>query len=233
MARESRSVPKICVAQVRFAFSTASRNDYGLRVSLLAGRTTWNPNPHARALRTRGQQVGKCMRRKRLEGCRIAKEIGNADQQLIKQPVDLMRVFLKVTHVVLRLFDLVDNHPPFNASADGGFFVRSEVVPGTRPQECQNALQRLTRKTCLGAWRAMLRQIGPADVQNQLRPHGAGGKDIVGKPGGNRRSTACRHIWPKAALCTMAIPSSAFTARSPSVPSAPVPDRMMQMACSR
>ncbi len=32
---------------------------------------------------------------------------------------------------------------------------------------------------------------------------------------------------------TIAMPNSAFTARSPSVPSAPVPERMMQIACSR
>jgi len=58
-----------------------------------------------------------------LERGGIAEEVGDADQQVAKQRLELLRVVARQAQVVLGLRDLVQRHAPLYAPQQRGFFV--------------------------------------------------------------------------------------------------------------
>ena len=94
-------------------------------------------------LRARIQQGRQGRLPQRLEGLGVAEEVRDADEQLLEQDVDLVRVLLQVADILHRAFDLVQVHPPLDAPPDGVGLVAGEVVARARAQQDENLLHRL------------------------------------------------------------------------------------------
>nr|GFD55848.1 hypothetical protein [Tanacetum cinerariifolium] len=69
------------------------------------------------------------------ESLGIAEKLGDANQQLPKQLLDLVGVFLQVAHVVRKLLDLMRVHAPLDAPEYCIALVKAEVVPRLLPDE--------------------------------------------------------------------------------------------------
>ena len=73
----------------------------GQRIGLLAGRTTRRPDTDERACRFAFKKPGNDLFLKRLEGLRVAEEIGDADEQITKKGLDLSRRLLQIGNVIV------------------------------------------------------------------------------------------------------------------------------------
>ena len=103
-------------------------------VGLLAAGAAGHPDPELVTFGPRGKQLGQGLFGQHVERLRIAEEARHADQQLGKEPVDLVRILLEVAHVLGRVLDLVHVHSPLDPPPDGVHLIASEIVAGLRPQ---------------------------------------------------------------------------------------------------
>ena len=78
------------------------------------------------------------MRFERRKGLGVAKKVGNANQQVAKQGINLGRCFLQVLDIRLQVANLVYCHAP----ANGAGLVLRKVVPGLGAQQRKNLVQR-------------------------------------------------------------------------------------------
>ncbi len=115
--------------------------DHGERVRLLARRAAGHPGAHDARAPTRLQQVRQHVLAQVLPCLGIAEEARDADRRLLEQELDLAGVFPEVAHVVRQLVDLVQAHPPLDASVDGAHLVEREVVAGVRPEQDEDLLE--------------------------------------------------------------------------------------------
>ena len=69
-----------------------------------------------------------------VEGLRVAEKVGDADQQVAKEGIQLARVVLHVAQILIQLLDLVQGHAPLDAADEGILFVLGEIVAGAGAQ---------------------------------------------------------------------------------------------------
>ena len=104
MASRSRSVAKIWSVTCSAGLHRVERllEDDGERVGLLARRAAGHPGAqHAAVWRRVDSSAGSTSSFKLVPGRRIAKEARDADQQLLEEQVDLLRVLPQVADVVV------------------------------------------------------------------------------------------------------------------------------------
>ena len=91
----------------------------------------------------------------------IAEEIRHADQQLLEEQIQLLRVLLQVADVGRHLVDLVDAHAPLDPAIEGVPLVERKVVAGVGAQQDDGLFQ--------GALRLVFqRRFGPGDQRSAL-----------------------------------------------------------------
>ena len=88
------------------------------------------------------EQAGNRLLLEEVEQPRIAEEVGHADQQLLVEQLDFLRVLLEETNIARQAVELMDAHPPFDAAADRVGLVAGKVVAGVGPQQDEHLLQR-------------------------------------------------------------------------------------------
>ena len=116
---------------------------HGQGIGLLTGGAARRPDPHRRAVRARSQEPGQGGLGERLEGLRVAEEIGHPDEQLPKEQVQLMRILVQKPQVLLRAFELVHVDAPLDAPANGVGLVGGEIVSRAGAQQHIDLLHRL------------------------------------------------------------------------------------------
>ena len=89
-----------------------------------------------------GKQLGGDVRFERRKGLGVAKKVGNANQQVAKQGINLGRCFLQVLDIRLQVANLVYCHAPLDAPANGAGLVLRKDVPGLGAQQRKNLVQR-------------------------------------------------------------------------------------------
>ena len=104
------------------------------RVGLFPGRAAHHAYPNLFVALLPLKQLGKHVARQRFKAFGIAEELGDADQQVLKQTVAFFRLFLQHPDVVFDGVDLQSLHPPLNTPGDRGLFVLAKIVPAAFAQ---------------------------------------------------------------------------------------------------
>jgi hypothetical protein len=124
-------------------FALLSQQDRD-RIGFFPGRASGDPDPHLVVRPFALEQLWDHQRLERLKGCRIAKEIGNADQEVSKQCMDLIRLSLQPVGIVLQISRLDHLHAALNAALEAALLVFTEIVPGAAAQQTVNLGQSVT-----------------------------------------------------------------------------------------
>src|SRR5689334_25428308 len=69
------------------------------------------------------------------------KELGDADQQIAEQQIELVRLVAQAFDVFGHIVDLQYLHAPLDAPHQGVLFVLAEIVAEPGPQQCANPRQ--------------------------------------------------------------------------------------------
>ena len=149
-----------------------------------------NPCPQSLIFGTRLDQFLK-PRPQRFPGLSVAEEAGHADQEFLKEKVDLRQIFLHVPDVFAGLLDLMHIHAPFEAP-DRAFLVTGEVVIRANTQHHEHLLQgNIVHGRRFGC-EDRRRQMAPLRVRDQLLRHPRHGQYIIRQPrvGGARGHAA-------------------------------------------
>ena len=81
------------------------------------------------------------MRFERRKGLGVAKKVGNANQQVAKQSVNLGRCFLQVLDIRLQVANLVYCHAPLDAPVQGARLVQGQIVARAAAQQHDDPLK--------------------------------------------------------------------------------------------
>src|SRR5689334_395805 len=73
-------------------------------------------------------------------GIGLAEKAGDVDEDVLVEGVDLLRVLLEETDVVLDAGRLVQHHPALEAAAEGGLLVVGEIDARTAAQQGEDLL---------------------------------------------------------------------------------------------
>ncbi len=122
-------------------------------------------------------------------GRRVAEEPGHSDQELLEEDFRFLGVLLQITHITGNPADLVNTHPPLNATVDSVLLVQGEIVSALGAQQNQDLFQSalillFQREFCLGNDQGMA-EISD-DLAGQLLHRG----DNIGQ---SRPDDAARH----------------------------------------
>ena len=171
---------------------------------------------------------------------RIAEETRDVDQQIARERLDLLRVFLEMRHVLVQAADAPQRRAAADAPEQRRFLVGAEIAVALRPQQLQQPAQvlEILRRDCSSASASasrlvMRRQRARESCERaNLFANTSGRHDEVDGAGLDR---ALRHavVVGGAGSCTITRPPASFTAFTPSAPSVPVPERMTATAFSR
>lgn len=134
-----------------------------------------------------GDEPGERFGRQRLEGGRVAEEVGDADEQLAEQGLDLEGVALQEREVAVHALDPGDGHAALDAAAEGVGLVVREVVPAAVAQQVQHLGQQVGGAAARGLRRA---PKSAAHVAEELLGHGGRRQHVVDRAGGDG---AARH----------------------------------------
>jgi hypothetical protein len=104
-------------------------------IGLLAGGAAGHPDPDRIVLPLGFEQARDDIPFESLEDGRIAKEVGDPDQEILKQEIDLARFLAQPIEKSGDIVDLQDLHAPQHTPQDRLVLVAAEVVPGARPQQ--------------------------------------------------------------------------------------------------
>ena len=125
MAASSMSVPKICTFGETFSpvhqFAQQDRQGVGF----FAGGAAGHPDAYRIGRAFAGQQRGQHLLLHHPEGCRVAHELGDVDQQFVEQPVDLLRLAAQQIEEFGHRGDLLGLHAAVDAAQQ-----RRLLVPG-------------------------------------------------------------------------------------------------------
>ena len=81
----------------------------------------------------------------RIEGRWIAEEVGDADQQVLQQRIELLRLLAQTLDEIGHLVDLQHLHAPLHPARHGLVLVAAEVVAGARAQQRADLRQMVGR----------------------------------------------------------------------------------------
>ena len=118
----------------------------GHRIGFFARRTARHPDAHRLVRRTMGQQGRQHITLKRLKSLGVAKEVGHADQHVLKQQPGLVRMPAQKVAVSRQVQQAVDLEPALNAAQDGGTLVMPEIISGMVAHQRHDVAQRVFRK---------------------------------------------------------------------------------------
>ncbi len=119
MASASMSVANTWTGTLRLAAGDLLQREHDDGVGLLAGGAARHPDAQRVAGGAGADQPRDHLRGQRLEGGRVAEEVGDADEQLAEQGLDLERVAPEEGDVVLHALDPGDGHAALHAAAQG------------------------------------------------------------------------------------------------------------------
>ena len=122
-------------------------------------------------------------------GCRVAEKARHADQELLEKDFRFLGVLLQITHITGNPADLVNTHPPLNATVDGVLFVQGEIVTTLGAQQDQDLLQRALILLFQGEFR-LGDDPGMAEISDDLVGQLLHRGDNIGQP---RADGAARH----------------------------------------
>ena len=119
------------------------------------------------------------------EGLGIAKEAGDADEQVGEERVDLRRGLVQVLEVALEGLDLLERHATLDAPVDGARLVLGEVVAGLGAEEDEDLPQDAAGRGGRRGDGAEVPAEGLAGVGEEPGGHLGGGQDVVDQAGGD------------------------------------------------
>ena len=166
-----------------------------------------------------------------LIGFWIAEEVGDVDQHLVKERLDLLRVILQVGDVFIQVFDQADFHAPLDPPEQGVLFVQRKVVPGFARKQIIQFLHPAGRDWyfALAAqipqrtwWWIYFRISSPIFAGGRMKSTSL----VAMALRGISSNSAVSGSW------AMVSPPSALMVFTPRLPSLPVPESTMPMARS-
>ena len=161
----------------------------GNRVSLFASGAAWAPDPDQGAGLFILEELGDGLFFQRGKGLGIAKEVGDANQQVAKQRLDLAWRLLQELDIAFQRLDLIDRHAPLDAAVDGAGLVVRKIVPGQSTQQDEDLFEGalgLGRRHAVGlVWFAesmnrIAHLFSRHALGRQLKVHQAGGNRALG-----------------------------------------------------
>ena len=162
----------------------------GEGIGLLAGGAAGAPDANRRARQLILKQLRDDLFLKRLEGLGITEEIGHADQQVTKQRLHLCWRLLQKPDVTFQHIDLVNRHPPFDATIDGAGLVLGKVMGGLGTQQDEYLFQRALGLGRIDGHRQPGLAEGVHGIGDEPRRHFVRRQFVVHQAGGNG---AARH----------------------------------------
>ena len=128
---------------------------------------------------------GQCLFQKRLVGFGIAEEIGDPDEKLFKERINLLRHISQIGNIVRLVLDLEHSHSALNPAQDCIMLIAGKIVAGLRADEDEDFLERINR-FCLGLFewmgKAKRRTLG---VSQEIRWHLVRRQHIIREAGSN------------------------------------------------
>ena len=199
-------------------------------IGLLAGAATGDPDPQRPIQRVVAHEVGNDALGQKIENGRVAKETRDIDQQIPGELIAFVGVAKQEIEILGGGFDRRQRHPPLDAPLERAVLVKREVVNRLRAQESddfrQQVLHRLLRATISARTGA---KSSPRSRATSASAIFAARSTRSTAP----VATALRGMPSYSASlmsCAMTRPPLSFTAFSPRLPSAPVPERTTQTA---
>ena len=127
---------------------------HGQGVGFLPARAPGHPRPQRMARGPAGQERRNRVLAQVLPGGGIPKEARHAEQQLLEEQIQLLRIGLQVADVGGHLADLVDAHAALDPPVKRVTLVKGEVVAGLGPQQddrlLHHALSLIAQERLLG-----------------------------------------------------------------------------------
>src|SRR4029077_5385462 len=75
-----------------------------------------------------------------LPGVGLAEEARDADQKVLEQLVDLGRMVVEVSEIILKVVEMSEAHPTLDPARNGSLLVRAEIVLGAGAKDRENRL---------------------------------------------------------------------------------------------
>src|SRR5262249_25959416 len=119
-----------------------------------------------------------------------AKEIGDTNQKVAKERVDLIRLLLQPLCVILELCCLYHLHSALDATLKGSLFIIGEIMPGAAAQQSVDPGQRVT-----GALRVERAPI--ADIADDPSGNTLDRQSQIDKTGRHRTQRHLREARPR------------------------------------
>ncbi len=105
------------------------------RIGLLAGGAAEHPDPHRVVAVLAREDRRHHLPGQDVELLRVAEELGDADEKVVEEVLDLVRVVAQVLRVGVDLLDLHHLHAALDPAQEGLLLVAVEVVPGAAAQD--------------------------------------------------------------------------------------------------
>ena len=118
----------------------------GHRIGFFPRGAARHPDPHRLFWRTMGQQDGQHIAFKRFESCLVAKVVGDADQHVLKQQLDLFRMHAQEIPIGWQVRNAIDLEPALDAAQDRGPLVLPKIIPGVEAQRRHDVAQGILGK---------------------------------------------------------------------------------------
>ncbi len=136
------SVPKIWIRSVGRPSPRYSTSAMATRIDLLAGRAAGHPDADAALSRDPPlTERGKHLLTQRIERGRIAKELGDANQEVLIERGKLAGIAIERFAVVVEALDPSQHHSPLDAPLDRGSLVVGEVDAVRRAKPLEDVRQ--------------------------------------------------------------------------------------------
>jgi hypothetical protein len=169
---------------VRFRHALAQQHRD--RVGLLARGAGRHPYAHRVVGALAFEQLRDHLPLQRLEGRRVAEEVGDADQQVLEQQVDFLGVPPQTLDEVGHFLDLQHLHAALNPADDGLVLVVLEIVAGPRAQQREDLHQVIDGLAPAVAAALAAELVQMPEIFGQLLRHGFRRQREVHQPGGQR-----------------------------------------------
>src|SRR5262245_32707263 len=113
------------------------------RISLLAASAAGDPDANLVVDALVLEELRDNLLLQRLKSCSIAKEIGNANQEVAKQSIEFVGLLLQFLGIILHSCRLDPLHSPLDTALKSPLLVFAEIMPGARAQQGQDRNQRV------------------------------------------------------------------------------------------
>ena len=185
------SVPKMVTLRDAIAGVQGLSEHDGHGIDFLTGRAARDPHANGLTLILGGEQGQDRRGLEGVEGLGVAKELGDADEELTEQRLDLTAIGLEPLDVVRGALNMQHLHAALQPPDQGRVLVAAEIVRAAGVQEGRDLGQVLLEVAALAVAILLLRNPDQMrGIVDELPRHGLDRHDVIDQAGGRR---AARH----------------------------------------